>query len=65
MSVVKINGKLYKFIEYENELIKKNGLIFGMVVKRVCGGWVLLEVLNVFYGMCLVEYKEIVLFRIM
>ncbi|HCV7993114.1 TPA: hypothetical protein PBB95_002841, partial [Staphylococcus aureus] len=26
MSIVKINGKPYKFTEHENELIKKNGL---------------------------------------
>lgn len=25
MSIVKINGKPYKFTEHENELIKKNG----------------------------------------
>ncbi len=35
MSIVKINGKPYKFTEHENELIKKNGLTPGMVAKRV------------------------------
>ncbi|SQC24555.1 PVL ORF-50 family protein [Staphylococcus aureus] len=39
MSIVKINGKPYKFTEHENELIKKNGLTPGMVAKRVRGGW--------------------------
>ncbi|SUL34206.1 PVL ORF-50-like family [Staphylococcus aureus] len=65
MSVVKINGKPYKFTEHENELIKKNGLTPGMVAKRVRGGWALLEALNAPYGMRLAEYKEIVLSRIM
>lgn len=37
MSIVKINGKPYKFTEHENELIKKNGLTPGMVAKRVRG----------------------------
>ncbi|HDI0051307.1 TPA: hypothetical protein PJ166_002728 [Staphylococcus aureus] len=46
MSIVKINGKPYKFTEHENELIKKNGLTPGMVAKRVRGGWALLEALN-------------------
>ena len=45
MSIVKINGKPYKFTEHENELIKewfnsRNGC------KRVRGGWTLLEALN-------------------
>lgn len=65
MSIVKINGKPYKFTEHENELIKKNGLTPGMVAKRVRGGWALLEALNAPYGMRLAEYKEIVLSRIM
>lgn len=65
MSIVKINGKPYKFTEHENELIKKNGLNPGMVAKRVRGGWALLEALNAPYGMRLAEYKEIVLSRIM
>ncbi len=34
MSIVKINGKPYKFTEHENELIKKNGLTPGMVAKK-------------------------------
>ncbi|HDA2620719.1 TPA: hypothetical protein O4619_001500 [Staphylococcus aureus] len=58
MSIVKINGKPYKFIEHENELIKKNGLTPGMVAKRVRGGWKLLEALNAPYGMHLKEYRE-------
>lgn len=65
MSIVKINGKPYKFTEHENELIKKNGLTPGMVAKRVRGGWALLEALHAPYGMRLAEYKEIVLARIM
>lgn len=65
MSIVKINGKPYKFTEHENELIKKNGLTPGMVAKRVRGGWALLEALNAPYGMRLAEYKEIVLSKIM
>ncbi len=65
MSIVKINGKPYKFTEHENELIKKNGLTPGMVAKRVRGGWKLLEALNAPYGMRLAEYKEIVLSKIM
>ncbi|HDK9105464.1 TPA: hypothetical protein PVN53_000577 [Staphylococcus aureus] len=65
MSIVKINGKPYKFTEHENELIKKNGLTPGMVAKRVRGGWALLEALNAPYGMRLAEYKETVLSKIM
>ncbi|HDC7476054.1 TPA: hypothetical protein O8950_001055 [Staphylococcus aureus] len=65
MSIVKINGKPYKFTEHENELIKKNGLTPGMVAKRVRGGWALLEALHAPYGMRLAEYKEIMLARIM
>ncbi|NDP52991.1 hypothetical protein GZ142_09205 [Staphylococcus aureus] len=65
MSIVKINGKPYKFTEHENELIKKNGLTPGMVAKRVRGGWALLEALHAPYGMRLAEYKEIVLSEIM
>ncbi|HDC8818378.1 TPA: hypothetical protein O9O13_000439 [Staphylococcus aureus] len=65
MSIVKINGKPYKFTEHENELIKKNGLTPGMVAKRVRGGWALLEALNAPYGMRLAEHKEIVLSKIM
>ncbi|TID11848.1 PVL ORF-50-like family protein [Staphylococcus aureus subsp. aureus 21204] len=65
MSIVKINGKPYKFTEHENELIKKNGLTPGMVAKRVRGGWALLEALHAPYGMRLAEYKEIVLSKIM
>ncbi|HHM3917295.1 TPA: SA1788 family PVL leukocidin-associated protein [Staphylococcus aureus] len=59
MSIVKINGKPYKFTEHENELIKKNGLTPGMVAKRVRGGWALLEALNAPYGMKLNDYREI------
>ncbi|GAB5804084.1 hypothetical protein JMUB7522_27080 [Staphylococcus aureus] len=62
MSVVKINGKPYKFTEHENELIKKNGLTPGMVAKRVRGGWALLEALNAPYGMRLAEYKDCLLY---
>ncbi|HCU8336701.1 TPA: hypothetical protein OVD94_000864 [Staphylococcus aureus] len=62
MSIVKINGKPYKFTEHENELIKKNGLTPGMVAKRVRGGWALLEALH---APRLAEYKEIVLSKIM
>ncbi|HGO1460850.1 TPA: SA1788 family PVL leukocidin-associated protein [Staphylococcus aureus] len=58
MSIVKINGKPYKFTEHENELIKKNGLTLGMVAKRVRGGWALLEALDAPYGMHLKEYRE-------
>ncbi|HHW7841648.1 TPA: SA1788 family PVL leukocidin-associated protein [Staphylococcus aureus] len=65
MSIVKINGKPYKFTEHENELIKKNGLTPGMVAKRVRGGWKLLEALHAPYGMRLAEYKDIVLSKIM
>ncbi|WP_448513160.1 SA1788 family PVL leukocidin-associated protein [Staphylococcus aureus] len=65
MSIVKINGKPYKFTEHENELIKKNGLTPGMVAKRERVGWALIESLHSHYVIRLAEYKEIVLSKIM
>ncbi|HDC7697889.1 TPA: hypothetical protein O9A28_001952 [Staphylococcus aureus] len=58
MSVVKINGKPYKFTEHENELIKKNGLTPGMVAKRVKDGWELHEAMDAPEGTRLSEYRE-------
>lgn len=58
MSIVKINGKPYKFTEHENELIKKNGLTPGMVAKRVKDGWELHEAMDAPEGMRLSEYRE-------
>ncbi|HDJ7515653.1 TPA: SA1788 family PVL leukocidin-associated protein [Staphylococcus aureus] len=65
MSVVKINGKPYKFTEHENELIKKNELTPGLVAKRVRQGWALLEALNVPAGMRLSEYREMQIIKIL
>ncbi|HCZ8224185.1 TPA: hypothetical protein O4C87_000182 [Staphylococcus aureus] len=58
MSIVKINGKPYKFTEHENELIKKNGLTPGMVAKRVKDGWELHEAMDAPEGTRLSEYRE-------
>ncbi|HDN3492081.1 TPA: hypothetical protein P1V30_002702 [Staphylococcus aureus] len=65
MSIVKINGKPYKFTEHENELIKKNELTPGLVAKRVRQGWALLEALNVPAGMRLSEYREMQIIKIL
>ncbi|MGJ8886238.1 SA1788 family PVL leukocidin-associated protein [Staphylococcus aureus] len=59
MSIVKINGKPYKFTEHENELIKKNGLTPGKVAKRVRGGWEMSEAIDAPFGMKLNDYREI------